>query len=129
VQKPTVLLVEDDAAVMLLAQDALEGGGYTVVTASHGAEALTALDGRIGELSGLVTDIRLGSGPSGWDVARHARELKADLPVAYVTGDSGEDWPVHGVPNSVLVLKPYAPAQLLTAIASLMTAADTNSTS
>jgi CheY-like chemotaxis protein len=126
VQEPTVLLVEDDSLVMLVAQDALEAGGYSVVPATGGREALLALDARTSELSGLVTDVRLGDGPSGWDVARHARELKPDLPVVYTTTDSSGEWPVQGVPNSVLVQKPYAPAQLLTAISTLMTAADTN---
>jgi CheY-like chemotaxis protein len=129
VQEPTILLVEDDSLVMLVAQDALGAGGYAVVPATGGREALAALDARSAELSGLVTDVRLGDGPSGWDIARHARELKPDLPVVYTTTDSAGEWPVQGVPNSVLVQKPYAPAQLLTAISTLMTAADTNRSS
>jgi hypothetical protein len=55
--------------------------------------------------------------------------LRADLPVVYTTADSAVDWPVKGVPNSVVVQKPYAGAQLLTAISTLMTTADTNRTS
>lgn len=68
----------------------------------------------------------MGPGPDGWDVARHASELKPDIQVVYVSGDSAADWPAHGVPNSVIVPKPYAPAQLLTAVSTLMTKADTN---
>ncbi|MEP6982871.1 MAG: response regulator [Sphingomicrobium sp.] len=113
---------------MLVAQNALEAGGYKVMTATGGTEALEMLDALTSELSGLVTDIRLGDGANGWDVARHARELKSDLPVVYTTTDSEAEWPVQGVPNSVLVQKPYAPAQLLTALSTLMTTADTNRT-
>jgi CheY-like chemotaxis protein len=126
VQEPLVLIVEDDAAVLLFAEDAVGAGGYKVATAAHGAEALKVLEEQIDELSGLITDIHLGAGATGWDVARHARELKADLPVVYMTADSAGEWAAQGVPNSVLVQKPYAPAQLLTAIAALMTAADTS---
>jgi CheY-like chemotaxis protein len=107
---------------------ALEAGGYTVIPTQVAQEALAVLEERIEELSGLITDIRL-PGASGWDIARHARELKADIPVVYTTGDSAAEWPAQGVPNSVVVQKPYAGAQLLTAISTLLTAADTNRTS
>ena len=127
--EPLVLLVEDEPLVLLVAQDALEAGRYTVLPVTAGAEALSALDQHSGELSGLVTDIRLSAGPNGWDVARRARELRADLPVVYTTSDSAGEWPVQGVPNSALIQKPYAPAQLLTAISALITTSDTNKTS
>jgi CheY-like chemotaxis protein len=128
VPEPVVLLVEDEPLVLLVAQDALEAGGYTVLPVQLATEALHVLDSRIAELSGLVTDIRLPGGADGWEIARHARELKPDLPVVYTTADSAPDWPAKGVPNSVVVQKPYAGAQLLTAISTLMTAADTNRT-
>ena len=127
--EPVVLLVEDEPLVLLVAQDALEAGGYKVLPVQISSEALGVVDSRIGELSGLVTDIRLPGGPDGWEIARHARELRPDLPVVYTTADSAADWPVNGVPNSVVVQKPYAGAQLLTAISTLMTTADTNRTS
>ena len=127
--EPLVLLVEDEPLILLVAQDALEAGGYTVLPVQLASEALSLLDSRIAELSGLVTDVRLPGGPDGWGIARHACELRADLPVVYTTGDSAADWPANGVPNSVVVQKPYAAAQLLTAISTLMTKADTNRTS
>ncbi len=123
-----LLLVEDEPLVQLSAEDALTVGGYGVISASDGAEAIALLDSRHQELSGVITDIKLGSGPSGWDVARHARELRPELPVVYATADSAHEWPVHGVPKSVVVQKPYASAQLVTAISILLTEADTNGT-
>ncbi|MFL6725834.1 MAG: response regulator [Sphingomicrobium sp.] len=123
--EPIVLLVEDEPLVLLTAQDALEAGGYTVLPVQLASEALDVLDTRITELSGLVTDIRLPGGSDGWEIARHARELRSDLPIVYTTADSAAEWPAQGVPNSVVVQKPYAGAQLLTAISTLMTAADT----
>jgi CheY-like chemotaxis protein len=129
VPEPVVLLVEDEPLILLVAQDALEAGGYSVLPVQLASEALDVLDRRSAELAGLVTDIRLPGGPDGWEIARHARELKSDLPVVYVTADSAADWPAKGVPNSVVVQKPYAGAQLLTAISTLMTTADTNRTS
>src|SRR3954451_25019629 len=93
VPEPVVLLVEDEPLVLLVAQDALEAGGYTVLPVHLASEALDSVDKRIAELAGLVTDIRLPGHTDGWEIARHARELKADLPVVYTTGDSADEWP------------------------------------
>lgn len=125
-QAPIVLLVEDEPLVLLFAQDALEAGGYTVLSCQLASEALTLLDSRVSDLAGLVTDIRLPGDADGWDIARHARELKPELPIVYTTGDSAGDWTAKGVPNSLVVQKPYAGAQLLTAISTVMTKADTD---
>ena len=73
----------------------------------------------------LVTDIKLGSSTTGWDVARHARELKPEMPVVYMTGSESSDWPSLGVPNSILVPKPFAPAQVITAISQLLNSSST----
>ena len=124
--EPIILLVEDEPLVLLVAQDALEAGGYSVIAAQLGSEAIEVLDNRLKELAGLITDVRLPGESSGWDIARLARERKSDLPVIYTTGDSAADWGAQGVPNSVVIQKPYAGAQLLTAISTLLTAADTN---
>ena len=127
-EEPVLLLVEDDALVVMVAEDALKLGGYAVRVATNGAEALRALDAPSAKFAGLVTDVGLGHGPDGWQVARHAREQQADMPIVYMTAESAGEWPTHGVPNSLLVQKPYAPAQLLAAISTLITAADTHRT-
>jgi two-component system cell cycle response regulator CpdR len=44
------------------------------------------------------------------------------MPVIYMTGTHGEDWASKGVPNSVLLTKPFAPAQLVTALSNLLNA-------
>ena len=121
-----LLLAEDEPLVLLSTQDALEGGGFTVVTAVNGTEAVALVERRIEDFAGIITDIRLGEGPSGWEVATRARELKPDIAVVYATADSAHEWSAHGVPKSVMVQKPYAAAQIITAISTLLTQADTN---
>jgi len=115
-----VLLVEDEPMLLINAQDALEDGGFDIIDASSGDEAIRILGSDGENIIGLITDVRLGSGASGWDVARKARELKPALPVVYMTAESPEDWAMHGVPKSILVQKPFAPAQLVTAISTLL---------
>ena len=44
------------------------------------------------------------------------------FPIVYMTGAAAEQWPSHGVPNSILLGKPFAPAQLVTAISQLLNA-------
>jgi CheY-like chemotaxis protein len=58
----------------------------------------------------------------GWEVAKQAREINPAFPIVYMTGAAADEWASHGVPNSVLLTKPFAPAQLLTALAQLLNA-------
>ena len=68
----------------------------------------------------LVTDINLLGRIDGWEVAKQAREIDPEFPVIYVTGEAADQWASHGVPNSVLLTKPFAPAQLVTAVSNLL---------
>ncbi len=62
----SLLLAEDEPLILLAAQDALEAGGYQVITADSGYLAIAVLDERGAEIKGLITDVRMGSGPDGW---------------------------------------------------------------
>jgi CheY-like chemotaxis protein len=119
---PLLLLVEDEHLIRTALASALEDGGYTLLQAENGLEAVAVLEGHA-KLTGLITDIRLGSGASGWEVARRARQLHPELAVVYLTGDSAADWCADGVPNSILLQKPFADAQVITAISTLLNTA------
>ena len=83
--------------------------------------ALAALEGDPG-FAGLVTDINFGRPPVGWDVATRAREISPTTAVVYITGDSGHEWSVRGVPRSIVVTKPFAPLQIAAALAAQLKA-------
>jgi DNA-binding response OmpR family regulator len=68
----------------------------------------------------LVTDISLLGRMDGWEIARRAREIHPDFPVVYMSGQHAEDWASKGVPNSIMLTKPFAPAQLVTAVSQLL---------
>ena len=123
---PTImlLLVEDEPAIRDLLQEALEDGGFAIALAENGTQAIAALDGKNKDFRGLITDVDLGTGPDGWDVARHARQINHAIPVVYMSGASAHDWASHGVPNSTMVDKPFAPVQIVTAISALLNASD-----
>lgn len=116
---PVLLLAEDEILVADLIESALDDAGYQVVLVENGAAALAWL-ASAPPFAGLITDIRMGAGPDGWALARKAREMRPDLPVVYMSGDSEAEWTSHGVPMSVLVAKPFAPAQIVTAISGLL---------
>lgn len=119
-----LLLVEDDEAIRMLLNEALGDGGFDIAEATNGDEAIAILEQKNTSLRGLITDVNLGKGPDGWDVARHARELRPELPVVYMSGKSAHEWASHGVPNSTVVQKPFAPAQIVTAISGLINITD-----
>jgi DNA-binding response OmpR family regulator len=116
----TLLLVEDDANLQALLQIALSDAGFEVVLAGDGTQAMAALDTEGTRFRGLITDIQLGAGPNGWEVGRHAREIVAGLPVVYTSGNSAHEWTANGVPESVMLQKPFVMAQLITAITTLL---------
>jgi len=120
---PVILVAEDDQLMHNIVEDALAEGGFEIALATTGEEAVTLLKSNHSEYRALVTDIHLAGKLSGWDVARAAREIDPAFPVVYMTGAAADEWASQGVPNSILLAKPFAPAQLVTAVASLMNAA------
>ncbi len=120
-----VLIVEDDEGIQEILESAFSEGGFAVAIVGSSEKAIATLDAKREAVHALVTDINLGSTKTGWDVARHAREITPKLPVVYMTGEEGHDWSSLGVPNSVLITKPFAPAQVLTAVSQLLNAGST----
>lgn len=63
----------------------------------------------------MVTDVNLRGAMTGRDLARVCtRERDPAFPFVYMTGTAAEDWARFGVPNSIDLTKPFAPAQLVT---------------
>ena len=121
-----VLVIEDDEAIQGIVEDALSEGGFEPAIAASGEEAVTLLQWGKGKFRALVTDINLVGRLDGWQVAKRAREIDPSLPVVYMTGAAAEQWSSHGVPNSILLEKPFAPAQLVTAVSQLLNSGSTS---
>jgi DNA-binding response OmpR family regulator len=117
---PVILVIEDDPPVQGVVEDALTEGGFEPAIAPSGEEAVTLLKGRVNNYRALVTDIRLRGRINGWEVARQAREIDPTFPIVYISGASADDWPSKGVPNSIMLQKPFAPVQLVTAVSHLL---------
>ena len=115
-----IMVVEDDQTIQGLVVEALSDGGFEAAIAASGEEAVTLLRGNRNHYRALVTDINLLGTIDGWEVAKQAREINPAFPIVYMTGAAADEWASHGVPNSVLLNKPFAPVQLMTAVAQLL---------
>jgi DNA-binding response OmpR family regulator len=116
-----VLLVEDDELLGVLFELALCEAGYLVVRARNGADAMATLSAAT-PVDLLVTDIGLGDGADGWQVARRARARNLDMPVIYMTGARADEWMPQHVPLGVLLLKPFPIDQLVEMVGHLVSA-------
>ncbi len=121
-QNGPILVIEDEPSVLWFVRTALERNGYSVLTASTGAEALELL--RDGECSGVVSDMRTPGGVDGSDVhdwlCVNRPELKDRL--IFITGDiasadTAEALQRTGVPH---LEKPFLVRQLLDVIERIM---------
>jgi DNA-binding response OmpR family regulator len=119
-----LLLVEDDSGLQEMLHIELVDAGFEIATATDGQKALAELAADAERFGAVITDINLGSGPDGWEIGQRARELVPEMPVVYMSGDSANDWASKGVPNSVMLAKPFAPVQLITEVSRLITAAN-----
>ena len=119
---PNILIVEDDQDNQIIVEEALTDGGFRSVIATSGEEAVARLRSDEVKCLALVTDINLPGRLDGWEIARVAREIDPAFPIVYMTGAAADDWPSKGVPNSILLNKPFAPAQLVTAVSQLLNA-------
>jgi signal transduction histidine kinase/CheY-like chemotaxis protein len=81
----SILVVEDETEVRELASEFLRAGGYTILEAKDGAEAVEMVAANQKELHLLLTDMVM-PGMSGAELAKILRKARPDLRVIYMTG-------------------------------------------
>jgi DNA-binding response OmpR family regulator len=115
----TVLLVEDDAAILRGLEMNLRVDGYRVLTAMDGAAALRAFAAARPDL--VILDLGLPS-VDGLDVVRAIRAQDQDVPVLILSARHGESDKVLGLSIGAddYVTKPFALAELLARVRGLL---------
>jgi len=103
----TLLVVEDDPQVREVTVRALRAGGYHVLVAGGGREALDLP--ALKELKLLVTDVVM-PGMGGWELAEAMRRRYPGLRVLFVSGYTQTNLAERGVE---LLSKPFTPTTLL----------------
>jgi len=109
----TVLVVEDNEAVRHYACAALDDLGYRAVEAHGADEALRLIEAGT-HVDLLFTDVVLGSGPNGRELANKITERLAGLPVLFTTGYTRNAIVHHGRLDAGVHLldKPYTQQEL-----------------
>jgi CheY-like chemotaxis protein len=82
--KPTLLVVDDDTAVLEISNALLQNLGFTVISTSDPLEALSLLQNNP-EIDGLVSDYRMPV-MNGEELAQAARTLRSKLPIFILSG-------------------------------------------
>ncbi|MBC9882067.1 response regulator [Bradyrhizobium sp. INPA01-394B] len=117
---PSILIAEDEYPLQGVIEMVLAEAGFATDILASGEEAITVFVARGKTHKALVTDVNLGGKLNGWDLARRMREKDPALPVVYITGSAGAAlWKSQGVPNSVLLEKPFHPDRLIAALMQL----------
>ena len=83
-----ILIVEDERAIRLALSGLLRREGYETDQAENGEEAIRALSKEAYDF--VLTDLALGSGASGMEVLRSARERQPETPVVMITAHGNE---------------------------------------
>src|SRR5271166_1591062 len=114
----TVLLVEDERKLRDLVRSYLERAGFTVLSTSSGAEALSLTASASPDL--LVLDLGLPD-VSGETVAREVRSA-GPVPILMLTARSSEEDRVRGLELGAddYVTKPFSPRELVLRVQAIL---------
>jgi CheY-like chemotaxis protein len=113
----TILLAEDEQDVREVAREFLESGGYTVIEARDGAEALKLAENQETTIGLLITDMVM-PGMTGQELAGRLQEKRAGLRALYMSGYSERTAAesAQGDSNVRLLTKPFSRWALLRAV-------------
>ena len=114
----TILLVDDDVAVLLTLKAVLELHQFSVDTASSAAEAIEKLTSGVYQM--VITDARMENENAGFEVIRAARRQAYNPATALLTAYPPEnaDWKGDGAQS--LLVKPVGTQDLLRQIEALL---------
>ena len=116
-----IMIVDDSASLRQVVSIALKSAGYDVVEACDGKDALSKLDGR--RLHLIISDVNMPN-MDGLTFVKAAKQLPAYkfTPVIMLTTEAGEAKKLEGqaAGAKAWVIKPFQPAQMLSAVAKLV---------
>lgn len=117
----TVLIVDDSASLRQVVGIALKGGGYEVIEAVDGEDALGKLNGQ--KIHLIISDVNMPN-MDGISFVKAAKQLPAYrfTPVIMLTTEAGEHKKQAGqaAGAKAWMVKPFQPAQMLTAVSTLI---------
>ena len=117
----TILVVDDEPAVLVVTSETLEGFGYRTLTARDGAEAVAIYTQRRGEIAAVLTDLAMPN-MDGLATIRALREINPMVKIMVVSGSSagGELACAPGLDIRHFLAKPYTAGALLKTVRALL---------
>jgi len=108
-----VLIADDEAELLEISVSYLKARGYTVLSASNAAEALSVLDAH-GPVDAMVTDILMGDGMDGMELAQAVHRISPRTRVVYSSGFPADALSGRSLAlaDSLVLQKPYRLADL-----------------
>jgi two-component system chemotaxis response regulator CheY len=117
----TIMIVDDSASLRQVVSIALKGAGFDVIEACDGKDALSKLTGQKVHL--IISDVNMPN-MDGLTFVKQAKQLPAYkfTPVIMLTTEAGETKKQAGqaAGAKAWVVKPFQPAQMLTAVSKLV---------
>jgi PAS domain S-box-containing protein len=120
-QRPTILVADDEEMVRRAARRALERSGFAVVEAADGAQAVASYRADAGRIACVLLDLTM-PGMGGEEALAAIRTVSIDVPVVLTSGYTDrDDASAEAVGSAVSFLpKPFGPAELVAAVRAAM---------
>jgi CheY-like chemotaxis protein len=114
--RPDILLVDDERDILDLGVSALSRAGYSVQSAISGDIAFILIEqGLLFDM--LITDVIMPGMLDGFALATKARQLIPELPIVYSTGFAHvASVRARGAPDGRVLIKPWLRTDLLQAV-------------
>jgi signal transduction histidine kinase/CheY-like chemotaxis protein len=124
----TVLVVDDEEVVRDVARSALEMGGYRVLVAKDGHEAVSLFRENADGIEAIILDLTMPR-MDGAEALFAIRQIAREVPVILSSGYSEEDTMARsaGIPGVSFIQKPYTPARLVARVSDALRAGRVNS--
>jgi len=111
----TILVVDDEPAILDLIQRVLKNAGYNVITSRSGDRAWDVIERGQPEIDLVLTDIVMPGSMDGFTLAENARRKYTKLPVVFMTGalPESDEKAAAMIKKRLLLRKPFSPKELV----------------
>jgi len=119
-ERAEVLVVDDEPMIASMMASLLEEEGYRVTCLTSGEAAANYIAAGVARLDALVTDVDLGTEVSGYELAELLQARRSSVATIFMTGDSADRVRKRAPIESIVLEKPFRPAQLAEALQRLL---------